>query len=130
MQDLLDQLELDLQGLLCQLELLLQELDLQGLLCQLELLLQELVLLLFQVRQLVGLLLFLLELLLEQVPPSVLELLWGLGLLFQQGAAEQEQVALQERGQVLELELLREQVPELEQGQVLAEQQGRGRLQQ
>ena len=60
----------------------------------------------------------------------MLELLWGLGLLFQQGAAEQEQVALQERGQVLELALLQEQVPELEQGRVLAEQQGQVLLQQ
>ena len=77
-----------------------------------------------------GLLLFLLELLLERVLPSVLELLWGLGLLFQQGAAEQEQVALQERGQVLELELLQVQVPELEQGQVLAEQLGQEQLQE
>ena len=111
MQDLLDQLELDLQGHLFQPVLLLQ----------------ELVLLLCQVRQLVGVLLYLLELLLEQVHPSVLEPLWGLGLLFQQGAAEQEQVALQERGQVLEL--LLELLQVLEQGQVLAEQLGQEQLQ-
>ena len=58
----------------------------------------------------------------------MLEPLWGLGLLFQQGAAEQEQVALQERGQVLEL--LQVQVPELERGQVLAEQLGQEQLQE